>query len=200
MRPRLAALLLLAATLGSCVQTPASLVREQQPRLGRQIPAFSPAATINEAAAPAAGRWTVVNHWHFFCGPCVEELPALEAFSAAHPEIAVVGVSYLFDPSEMPVEVQLGHFRRAVAAKGVTFPTLLAGRREDLAGFDFRTIPTTLLVSPQNAVEAELRGAKGLPWFLARAAQRVRDATPHLSTAPPGEHSPPASSPASPGL
>jgi len=176
------------------------LVREQQPRLGRQIPALSPAATIHEAAAPAAGRWSVVNYWHFFCGPCVEELPALEAFSAAHPEIEVVGVSYLFDPAEMSVDEQLAYFRRTVAAKGVTFPTLLAGRHEELAGFDFKTIPTTLLVNPQNAVEAELRGAKGLPWFLARAAKRVQDATPQPSTAPPGEHSPPASSPASPGL
>lgn len=154
------------------------------PKLGRQVPLISPAATINEDASPSAGRWSVVNYWHFYCGPCLDELPVLEEFAAAHPEIEVLGVSYLFDPAEMPVDEQLGHFRRAVAAKDVNFPTLLAGRHEDLAGFDFQTIPTTLLVSPQNTVEAELRGAQGLRWFLARAANRVREATPQLPSAP----------------
>lgn len=126
----------------------------------------------------------MVNYWHFYCGPCLDELPVLEEFAAAHPEIAVLGVSYLFDPAEMPVDEQLGHFRRAVAAKGVNFPTLLAGRHEDLADFDFQTIPTTLLVSPQNTVEAELRGAQGLRWFLNRAAKRAQAGDPQLPIAP----------------
>lgn len=39
------------------------------------------------------GRPLVVNLWASWCLPCREEIPEIDAFAAAHPEIAVLGVS-----------------------------------------------------------------------------------------------------------
>lgn len=48
----------------------------------------------NEAqeSAPGPNDVTVVSLWAWWCAPCREELPLLEEYAAAHPELSVVGV------------------------------------------------------------------------------------------------------------
>ena len=41
------------------------------------------------------GRWVVINYWAEWWKPCLEEIPELNAFGAAHPEqVLLVGVNY----------------------------------------------------------------------------------------------------------
>lgn len=44
------------------------------------------------------GRPVIMNLWASWCLPCRAEMPAIDAFAAAHPEIKVVGVAVQDDP------------------------------------------------------------------------------------------------------
>lgn len=39
------------------------------------------------------GRPVILNLWASWCFPCREEMPTIDSFAAAHPEVAVVGVA-----------------------------------------------------------------------------------------------------------
>ena len=164
--------LLLTAT--GCV-VKAKVSSDPAPRLGRELPELVPALTLNPPPKEwTSPHWKVVNFWHYFCPPCVKELPEIQRFAEANPEVEVVGVSYLFEPSEMPVREQLDHFRRVLLGRGVTYRSQVARSSQDLNPFEFVAIPSTLLVDPGGAVVAEIRSSRDIHQFLDQAARRTR--------------------------
>lgn len=63
---------------------------------GAKFPAFrlaaSDGATVDNAAL--LGRYTVINFYFADCAPCVKEIPMLNAFAAAHKDIAALAVTF----------------------------------------------------------------------------------------------------------
>jgi cytochrome c biogenesis protein CcmG, thiol:disulfide interchange protein DsbE len=90
----------------------------------------------------------VVNLWASWCGPCVEELPVLEAFDRAHGnEVAVLGINHQ--------ETQRGDAEKLIDRTGVTFELLSdpTGEVSDSPPFPFiKGMPFLALVDADGVV------------------------------------------------
>ena len=92
--------------------------------------------TATTLAQAIAGRPAVVNLWASWCGPCREEMPALEAVQRARPDVAVLRVNQ--GETEAVVRAWLARDRRV--AQGVLLdPGWRLGKAIGAAG-----LPTTL--------------------------------------------------------
>ncbi len=94
-------------------------------------------------------RPTVVNLWASWCGPCKEEMPAVQAFADANRGVRVVGIA-IDDAPDAARE-----FAREV---GVTFPL---GVDEDDAmgdGYGVTGLPTTFVLDAAGRLAATWAG------------------------------------------
>lgn len=91
------------------------------------------------ALADYRGRWVVLNVWATWCAPCIHEMPELEAFSKARPDLVVLGLAADGDNA--------GRVRAFAQRLGVTYP-IVAGDAAALSQFHLRAYPTTLVFDP----------------------------------------------------
>ena len=96
-----------------------------------------------------AARPTVVNLWASWCGPCRDEMPAVERFAKAHPDVRVVGVAIDDAPDAA---------RQFARELEVTFP--LGIDRDDRVGdaYGVTGLPTTLFLDRQGRLAATWAG------------------------------------------
>ncbi len=96
-----------------------------------------------------AGRTVVLNLWAYWCGPCAEELPALQAYQRRVGD-AVTVVTVHQDENETAALVRM-------ADLGVRLPVLQDGRRSIAAALGVPNVmPATVVLRADGSVAAVL--------------------------------------------
>ena len=101
-----------------CLLVAAGCDRGAKPsRIGKAAPDF----TVGDSAksvrlADYRGKIVMVNFWASWCGPCIQETPALVALHHERPDIAILGISIDEDP---------GAYRRFLERFHVDYTTVL---------------------------------------------------------------------------
>ena len=95
------------------------------------------------------GRPVLLNLWASWCFPCREEMPAIDAVAANHPEVLFIGVAVEDDP------VEAERFAREI---GVSYLLAVDESGEVSIKYPALGLPATFLISPQGRVVAKLFG------------------------------------------
>lgn len=98
---------------------------------------------------------TVINLWASWCGPCREEMPALEEFHQTYgDEVAVLGI----DVNDVQPEKAMG----LIEATGATYPSLVDVGGDILSeqafAFARRGLPSFVFIDAQGAVVGSTNG------------------------------------------
>jgi thiol-disulfide isomerase/thioredoxin len=100
-------------------------------------------------ASALAGRTVVLNLWAYWCAPCAEELPALQAYQRRVGD-AVSVVTVHQDENETAALVRM-------ADLGVRLPVLQDGRRSIAAALGVPNVmPATVVLRADGSVAAML--------------------------------------------
>ena len=94
---------------------------------------------------------TMVNIWTSWCGPCIRELPELEAISNRLYEKDCGVVGLLYDGNE---ESALETAKQIMADTGVTYPVILPPENTDDI-FPLEAFPTTYFVDREGTILSE---------------------------------------------
>ena len=100
------------------------------------------------------GQWVMVNFWATWCGPCVDEMPSLDAFSQKYKKenLEVLAVSVDTLPKEKVAEF--------VKAFNLSFQVFLDPSSEMSDKFAVNSLPATFVVNPEGLVVAHALGAR----------------------------------------
>jgi thiol-disulfide isomerase/thioredoxin len=96
------------------------------------------------------GKWVLVNFWAPWCGPCLEELPALVSLQRQHKDLEVIGVAVMYHKKREALD----------AARQYALPYHIVLGTEDTAA-DFGgvdALPTSLLYAPTGELAARQEG------------------------------------------
>jgi thiol-disulfide isomerase/thioredoxin len=101
--------------------------------------------------AEQRGKWTVVNFWATWCGPCLKEMPELSALDAMREHIVVIGLAY--------EDTTLEDMQAFLEKRPVVYPIALVDVYDPPKDFDTpRGLPMTVLVGPDGKVAKTITG------------------------------------------
>lgn len=122
--------------------------------------------------ADLRGSVVVLNFWGVWCGPCVQEMPELAAFTrgADARSVHVFAVNSGIG-GETPDDI-----RRFLRLHGLTIPVVLDPGRSVYRAFGVRGLPTTIIIDPHGIACSRRVGfaaTAGYGEWLAREVRRV---------------------------
>ncbi|HQQ75568.1 MAG TPA: TlpA disulfide reductase family protein [Pseudomonadales bacterium] len=96
------------------------------------------------------GKWVYINYWADWCKPCAEEIPELNRFAAANPDVLVIGIH--FDkPSTTDQLRQVNAFR-------IEFPVVISDTQIAFPHSIPTGLPMTFVFSPEGKLVNSLQG------------------------------------------
>lgn len=105
------------------------------------------------ALSSLTGKATVLNFWASWCLACLDEMPALDRFAKAHPELRVLGVNVLVQGETYDAG------RRYFEERGVDYDSLVDPDGALLDRFTKRVIlPVTVIVDAGGVIASRKFG------------------------------------------
>lgn len=152
----LAALIFLTACKPTEQAMPAKSAKQHVPEAKTAMPEI-PALVVSTIdgetfdLAQHRGHWVIVNFWATWCNPCLEEIPALDAFDQSHPEVAVIGLAY--------EEIELADMQNFLKTHPISYPIAVVDVYKPPADFETpRGLPMTYLIAPNGRVAKQFLG------------------------------------------
>ena len=148
----------LAATLGGWLQHRSRLAHVPAGVTVASLDAVAPDVPLSDLDGRAhrlaeyRGRRVLLNFWASWCGPCLDEMPALDRAARAHPQTTVLGIAM-----DEPARV-----RSFLATHPVNYPMLL-GRLDSPStslqlGDTAEVLPYSALLDADGRLLATHRG------------------------------------------
>jgi thiol-disulfide isomerase/thioredoxin len=111
------------------------------------------------------GRIVIVNFWATWCGPCVAEMPSLQALASRLGErnALVLGVNYHESPQKI---------RDFQAKYRLNFPLLRDAWQEASAAWKVNVLPTTFIVDAAGVLRYRVVGE--VDWSSRQVADRLK--------------------------
>jgi len=141
--------LLSAASL--CLLLAAGCNRGAMPsQIGRVAPNFSlPDGPKTIRLADYRGKVVLVNFWASWCGPCIQETPALVELHHQRPDIAILGISIDEDP---------GAYQRLLQRFHVDYTTVLDPDEKVARMYGTDGWPETYIVDRTGVIRRKVVG------------------------------------------
>jgi len=152
--------LLVAGAAGGALTTWQQRERLRLPGVGDQAAAFTLPRADGQgrvALAELRGRTVLVEFWADWCSICVEHMPALARWAAAHPEVSVLAVHRGGETEEVWA------LARARGWSGPVF--LVDGDERAAAAYRADTLPAFFAVGPDGVILAVHVGAPTAAWL-----------------------------------
>jgi peroxiredoxin len=155
-----------AATLaGVCLA--ASLAWGARDLVGSRAPDFTLASIDgpNLRLSEHAGRVVMLNFWATWCGPCRQEMPALQTIYSRYEAagFALLGIN---------MDAERDAARRMADSLGVSFPLLFDDEKAVARLYDVRAMPVTVLIDRDGEVRYVHEGYR--PGYEADYLDQVR--------------------------
>jgi peroxiredoxin len=140
------------------------------PRVTRLLDKPAPAFELSNLAGGTvssdalAGKTVVVNFWNEWCVPCIQELPQLKEFWAAHaqdPDVAMIGIA--IESRLTPAKLE-----KYAQRVGIDWTIALDPGKQAALHFAVTGQPETFVISPSGMVAgyqygpASLRGLEAM--------------------------------------